>query len=57
MPAFYTYCINAYVNSNMEDVTESSKGNQSLNTFVLYITYVSAITKMTVVDMQTKSNC
>ena len=33
--------MNAYVNSNMENVTESSKGNQLLNTFVLYIIYVS----------------
>ena len=49
--------INAYVNSNMENVTENSKGSQLLKTFcIVHYLCFSIIKEMTVVDMQTKSN-
>ena len=41
------------MNSNIESVTESLKGNQLLNTFALYIITFQLIIEMNVVDMQT----
>ena len=49
--------INAYVNSNMENVTENLKGSQLLKTFcIVHYLCFSIIKEMTVVDIQTKSN-